>query len=167
MTVFQELSAGVIPYRWEEDRGASAVRRPLYLALHSATVRNPRARWEFPKGGIEAGESAQQAAGREFIEETALVDWSFREGFERGLSYTYIRKGSKVLKSVTYYVVEVRDASTLTCSPEHAPDPFGDWHRWGTFEEITRLLYHAKIRQLFAEADAFVRAAPRSDASAT
>jgi 8-oxo-dGTP pyrophosphatase MutT (NUDIX family) len=151
MTIIQELSAGVIPYRRDESG------RLLYLALHSATVRNPRARWEFPKGGIEPGESPRQAAAREFTEETGLTDWSFREDFERSLTYTYVRKGSKVLKTVTYFIVEVRDPTPLARSFEHVPDPTGHWHHWGTFEEISKLLFHAKIRQLFAEADAWLR----------
>jgi bis(5'-nucleosidyl)-tetraphosphatase len=151
MTTIQERSAGAIPYRPGIDQ------EPLFLILHSATVRNPRAKWEFPKGGVEAGESTRQAAAREFQEETSLVDWSFREGFERVLSYTYIRRGRKVVKTVTYYIVEVRDPSTLARSPEHVEDPFGQWYRWGTFEEISLLLYHTKIRQVFAEADAWLK----------
>jgi 8-oxo-dGTP pyrophosphatase MutT (NUDIX family) len=151
MTTIQELSAGVIPYRNEGDRGLS------YLVLHSATVRNPRAKWEFPKGGIEPGETARQAAAREFQEETGLRHWAFREGFEQRLSYTYIRRGRKVVKTVTYFIAEVFDAAALSRSPEHVEDPFGQWHQWGSFEQISRLLYHAKIRQVFAEADAWLR----------
>src|SRR5437764_12830758 len=101
MTAIHERSAGVIPYRVGGDRTLS------YLVLHSATVRNPRAKWEFPKGGIEAAETPRQAAAREFVEETSLTSWAFREGFEQCLSYTYIRRGRKVLKTVTYYIVEV------------------------------------------------------------
>ncbi len=78
--------------------------------LHSATVRNPRAQVGVPQGGMEAGEIDQETAAREFQEETGLVEWSFREGFEKSLSYTYIRRGRKVIKTVTYYVVEVHDA---------------------------------------------------------
>jgi bis(5'-nucleosidyl)-tetraphosphatase len=151
MTTLHERSAGVIPYRWGDDRV------PLYLILHSATVRNPRAKWEFPKGGVESGESTRQAAAREFQEETSLVDWSFRDGFERTLSYTYIRRGRKVVKTVTYFIVEVRESKHLACSPEHVEDPFGQWYRWGTFDEISQLLYHTKIRQVFAEADAWLK----------
>ena len=151
MTAIHERSAGVIPFRREADRDLS------YLVLHSATVRNPRARWEFPKGGMEAGETLRETAAREFREETGLVDWEFREGFERGIAYTYVRRGRKVLKSVTYYTVEVADVSTLARSFEHVEDADGHWYRWGSFEEITRLLYHAKIRQLFAEADEWLR----------
>lgn len=150
MTTIQERSAGVIPYRMEGDRGIE------YLVLHSATVRNPRAKWEFPKGGMEAGESTRETAAREFLEETGLTDWSFREGFERSLSYTYIRRGRKVIKTVTYYLVEVRDVTSMTRSDEHAEDPFGHWCYWGTFEQVTKLLYHSKIRQVFAEANAWL-----------
>jgi bis(5'-nucleosidyl)-tetraphosphatase len=151
MTTIHERSAGVIPYRRGDDQG------PLYLVLHSATVRNPRAKWEFPKGGVEPGETIQEAAMREFHEETALVDWSFHDGFERNLSYTYIRRGRKIVKTVTYFLVKVRNAKPLACSPEHMEDPSGRWYRWGTFEQISTLLYHSKIRQVFAEADAFLR----------
>jgi 8-oxo-dGTP pyrophosphatase MutT (NUDIX family) len=151
MTTTIENSAGVIPYRIAGDHGL------LYLVLHSATVRNPRAKWEFPKGGMETGESPRETAAREFQEETGLTEWSFREGFEQSLSYTYIRRGRKVVKTVTYYVAEVRGTTKLTRSPEHVEDPFGHWYHWGTFDQITRLLYHAKIRQVFTEADAWLR----------
>ena len=153
MTTFHERSAGVIPFRRSNDPG------PLYLVLHSATVRNPRAKWEFPKGGVEPGESTREAAAREFREETALVAWDFRDGFERTLSYTYIRRGRTIVKTVTYYLVEVRDASALARSAEHMEDSSGHWHHWGTFEEISALLYHSKIRQVFAEADEWLRGA--------
>ena len=151
MTTIHEQSAGVIPYRFVGGEG------PFYLVLHSATVRNPRAKWEFPKGGMEEGESTKDTAAREFQEETGLFEWTFREGFERELSYTYIRRGRKVIKTVAYYLVEVNDTATLACSDEHSEDPFGHWCYWGTFDQVSRLLYHAKIRQVFAEADAWLR----------
>lgn len=154
MTPLLEHSAGVIPFRVEVEERLS------FLVLHSSTVRNPRARWEFPKGGMEPGETPRQTAAREFQEETNLTEWGFRDGFERSLSYTYVRRGRKVLKTVTYYVVEVYDCAALAKSSEHAEDQNGHWCRWGSFEETTSLLYHAKIRQLFAEADAWLRGEP-------
>mgnify|MGYP001096340922 CR=1 FL=1 len=167
MTTFHERSAGVIPYCRTGDQGC------IYLVLHSATVRNPRAKWEFPKGGVESGESTRETAAREFHEETSLANWTIREGFERSLSYTYIRRGRKVVKTVTYYVVEVFAPIQPTQSVEHVADPHGDWFQWGTFEEINRLLYHTKIRQVFAEAQAWIQggpppeSAPESEAEST
>lgn len=151
MTSILERSAGVIPYRIHPDHGLQ------YLVLHSATVRNPRAKWEFPKGGIEEGETPKEAAAREFTEETSLTDWHFIEGFERSLNYTYVRRGRKVLKTVNYYLVQVTSFTEPICSIEHVPDPFGHWHHWDGFEQITNLLYHAKIRLLFAEADHWIK----------
>ncbi len=151
MTTIQELSAGVIPYRRDGDRGLS------YLVLHSATGKPP-SQVGVSKGGKETGRGrVRQTAGREFQEETGLSRWTFREGFEKNLSYTYIRRGRKVVKTVTYFITEVLDSSTLTRSPEHVEDPFGHWYHWGSFEQVSRLLYHAKIRQVFAEADAWLR----------
>ena len=151
MTAIPERSAGVIPFQRVGDGPL------LYLVLHSATVRNPRAKWEFPKGGMEEGETPRLTAAREFQEETGIADATFREGFERNLSYTYVRRGQKVLKTVTYFVVEVGPDPQMVRSFEHVEDAFGHWHHWGSFDQITRLLYHAKIRQLFAEADAWIR----------
>lgn len=147
MNTIQERSAGVIPFRILEGQGL------LYLVLHSATVRNPRAKWEFPKGGMEHDETTRETASREFQEETGLFDWTYREGFERNLSYTYIRRGRKVIKTVTYYLAEVHDTATLAKSDEHIEDPFGHWCYWGNVEQVTKLLYHAKIRQVFADAN--------------
>jgi len=59
MRTIHEHSAGVIPFRRPEGSALF----PLYLVIHSATVRNPLARWEFPKGGIEPGESALGGSG--------------------------------------------------------------------------------------------------------
>jgi 8-oxo-dGTP pyrophosphatase MutT (NUDIX family) len=102
---------------------------------------------------MEAGETTRETAAREFYEETGLADWTFRDGFERSLTYTYVRRGRKVLKTVTYFLVEVEGDALPIQSSEHVHDPSGQWFRWGSFDETTRLLYHAKIRQVFAEAD--------------
>jgi 8-oxo-dGTP pyrophosphatase MutT (NUDIX family) len=151
MRVLDERSAGVIPYRLILGS------EPLYLVIHSAMVRNPRARWEFPKGGIELHETRRQAAAREFEEETGLVAWTFRDGFEASLSYSYNRDGWRRFKTVTYFLVEVFDDSTLTRSHEHVEDLGGRWFLWDRPEGIEERLSRAKIRRLFRTADAWLR----------
>jgi bis(5'-nucleosidyl)-tetraphosphatase len=150
----RETSAGVIPYRVGPNG------EPVYLLIHSARVRRPRARWEFPKGGIEPGETPRQAAGRELEEKTGIVSYRFREGFERDLFYTYIRGGRRRHKTVAYHLAEVLDDATLARSGEHDEDPAGRWHVWAPPRLVTAYLCHAGIRELFLEADAWLRRAP-------
>jgi 8-oxo-dGTP pyrophosphatase MutT (NUDIX family) len=145
-----EHSAGVIPFRPKPGSGL------LYLVIHSARVRNPRARWEFPKGRIEPGETAVQASMRELREETGINSYSVREGFERDISYTFIRDGRQHHKTVSYFIAEVFDYSTLIRSDEHVTDSSGCWYRWGSFEQVSRLLCHARTRRLLSEANAWL-----------
>jgi 8-oxo-dGTP pyrophosphatase MutT (NUDIX family) len=151
MSLHYERSAGVIPFRFGLGRCLS------YLVIHSARVRNPLARWEFPKGRIEPGETPTQAAAREFQEETGITSWAFREGFDRDVSYTYFLNGRKHFKTVTYFIAEVFVQSAMTLSVEHIVDASGRWYRWGSFDQVSHLLCHAKTRRLFAEADAWLR----------
>lgn len=155
MSLDYELSAGVIPFRFGLGRCLS------YLVIHSARVRNPRARWEFPKGRIEPGESPDQAAAREFQEETGITSWVFCEGFDRDVSYTYIHNGRKHFKTVTYFIAEVFDESAMTPSVEHIVDTSGRWYRWDTFDQISHLLCYPKTRRLVAEANAWLRGRDR------
>ena len=82
-----ERSAGVIPFRIAEDG------MPLYLVLHSATVRNPRARWEFPKGGMDPGETARQTAAREFQDIRATVEIDGRPAWTGFLTAAVVANG--------------------------------------------------------------------------
>jgi bis(5'-nucleosidyl)-tetraphosphatase len=151
MTLDYEHSAGVIPFRLGPGPSLS------YLIIHSARVLDPRARWEFPKGGIERGETPGQAAAREFREETGITSWAFVEGFASDVSYAYVRHGRKHVKTVTYFIAEVFDNSTMIQSAEHMMDPSGRWYRWGSFDQISLSLCHSKTRRLFAEADTWLR----------
>ena len=151
MTTFHERSAGVIPFRRETDQLL------LYLVLHSATVRNPRASGNSPR---EAS-SRENRAGRQprgnFRKRPGSSTGRFSRDSSASLSYTYVRRGRKVVKTVVYYLAEVGNSALPTRSVEHVEDPHGQWFRWGTFEQINDLLYHTKIRQVFAEADGWLR----------
>jgi bis(5'-nucleosidyl)-tetraphosphatase len=158
MRLIDERSAGVVPFL--RERGSS---RLYYLVIHSARVRHPRARWEFPKGHIETGETPRQAAAREFVEETGLRAWRFRDGFERSVTYTYARDGLARHKKVVYFLAEVFDPSAMARSLEHSEDRDGRWYRWICRNEAHAVLSHLKSRALFGAADTWLRASLRLD----
>lgn len=125
-----QLAAGVVLFR-EED----GARR--YLLVRSALTRRPI--WEFPKGGVEAGETDAQAAERELQEEAGVRadDYRVVHGFEEEERYVFTQgKGegrTLIVKRVVYFLAE---ALTAEVRISHEAEDF----RWATFEEALRLL---------------------------
>src|SRR5438445_623644 len=94
-----ETSAGGVVYRVEDGR-------PLYLL-----IRDSYQNWGFPKGHLEPGERAEDAARREVVEETGV-----REVVVRGTIDTidwYFRfRGRLIHKVCHFYLMETPHADT-------------------------------------------------------
>ena len=114
----RDRSAGVVVFRREASR-------VLLLLLRSRLTRRPL--WEFPKGGIDDGESTRDAALREVREETVLeaADLRFIEGFEHVEQYRFtVGRGDDrtlVQKEVIYYLAQTRRAD-ITISDAEASE---------------------------------------------
>lgn len=123
-------AAGVVVYR--DTEGGR-----IYLLLRSRLTRSPM--WEFPKGGVEAGETEREAAERELREETGLAprDVEVREGFREEERYFFTlgqgRARTLVMKRVTYYLARAR---TERVDLSHEASDF----RWVPFPEARRLV---------------------------
>lgn len=155
MGPIHEQSAGVIPFFCDPD---SAQRS--YLLVHSARAHNPRARWEFPRGAIGPGETPRQAAARGFAEETGLSRWQLRDGFSRRITYTYTRNRIKRVKTVTYFLAQVLDASDIRRSIQHVEDSSGSWFHWSRLEEAEQLLAYDGMRAVLRAADSWLQSPP-------
>jgi len=91
--------------------------------------------WDFPKGGVEPGESPMQAAMREVEEETALTDLEFRWGEAHRDTEPY--SGGKVAR---YYVaVSQLGEVSLPINPELGRPEHHEF-RWVPHAEARRLL---------------------------
>jgi len=118
----KKRAAGAVVFR----RTAQGVR---FLVLRAY------ANWDFPKGGVEPGESELDAARREVAEETGLVelDFPFGEANRETLPYA----NGKVAR---YYLAETDQAEiTLPVSPELGRPEHHEW-RWVSYDEAEDLL---------------------------
>jgi bis(5'-nucleosidyl)-tetraphosphatase len=101
----------------------------LYLVLRVFRT------WDFPKGGVEAGESPLQAALREVEEETALTGLEFQWGEAYRDTQPY--SGGKIAR---YYVAVSRQGDvSLPINPELGRAEHHEF-RWVAYPEARRLL---------------------------
>ncbi len=93
----REFSAGGIVYKKEGDR-------VLWLLIQPKDTN----RWQFPKGWIEAGETAKAAALREVEEETGVIgEMITRIG---RVSWWFVENGEKIFKTTTYFLIEAKES---------------------------------------------------------
>ncbi len=149
----EERSCGVIPFRRRDGNIE-------FLLLHSALVRNPDACWEFPKGGIEKGETELEAALRELGEESTLFNIEILPDFRDQVRYQYRRAGMEIDKTVVFFIGEVTDWSSIPSTPPSFEHEFaqkeGIWCVWANEQDATRRLFHPGMRKLLHRASLFI-----------
>jgi 8-oxo-dGTP pyrophosphatase MutT (NUDIX family) len=90
-----EVSAGGVVYRRQGEG--------IEVALAARRTRRGDLAWGLPKGAIEAGESEEEAALREVLEETGLeaeVESDLGE-----IRYFYVWEGVRVRKRVRFFLM--------------------------------------------------------------
>ena len=128
-----------------------------YLLVRSALTRRPI--WEFPKGGVEAGETDAVAAERELREEAGMRESDYRVlgGFREEERYVFTQgKGEArtlIIKRVVYFLAESHtDAVTISHEAEA--------YRWAQYDEAYRLLRFPGKRAVLERAEAFLNRVP-------
>ena len=133
----EEKSAGAVVFR--DTPGGR-----MYLLLLNA------GRWDFPKGGVEKGESELQTVLREVEEETGLKRIKIIPGFRKVIEY-YYRRGRKNVHKQVVYMLASTDTESVKISFEH--QGFG-WFRYG--EALHRASYD-NSKFTLTDAEKFVR----------
>ena len=100
----QETSAGGVVYRLADGH-------PLFLL-----IRDSYQNWGFPKGHLESGERAEDAALREVREETGIENVAMRGNIET-IDWYFRFRGRLIHKVCHFFLMETGQATT---SPQHA-----------------------------------------------
>jgi bis(5'-nucleosidyl)-tetraphosphatase len=133
----EERSAGAVVYR-ETGNGR------LYLLLQNG------GRWDFPKGGVEKGESELQTVTREVAEETGLKEINIVPGFRKVIEYFYRREGKNIHKQVVYRLAVTRNED-VKISSEH--QGFG----WFPYQEALKRASYDNSKATLTEAETYIR----------
>jgi 8-oxo-dGTP pyrophosphatase MutT (NUDIX family) len=102
--------------------------------------------WGFPKGHLESGERAEDAAMREVREETGIDDLALRGRIET-IDWYFRFRGQLILKVCHFYLMETGQATT---NPQHAEGITAC--RWVSFDDALAAISYANARKVLGRA---------------
>ena len=100
--------------------------------------------WDFPKGHIELGENSESAALREVEEETGVKAEIVEKVGQT--QYFYYEEGTKVLKTVTFYLMKYVSEGEATTAYEVSD------HKWLPVDEVEGQLTFKDTKELWGKA---------------
>ncbi len=106
-------------------------------------VQHQAGHWAFPKGHANPGESPAETARREFEEETGISDFQMLEEPSFAESYSFVKNGEQVEKTVTYFLGFVNSMEVVVQEEEIQN------HAWTVFEEAVKLITFDENRRMF------------------
>jgi len=124
-------SAGIIPYRYHKGEVEFLLLFNLFFE-----------QWQFPRGGVNAGESDPACALRELDEETGLAVVQFHQDCEVVLKYTAIIRDYEIERTVVYYLAQVASQEVRLGDEDHCEA------RWLSTRETWELLTETSPEQL-------------------
>ena len=130
----QETSAGGVVYRLDQGD-------PLFLL-----IRDSYQNWGFPKGHIEDGENAEDAARREVTEETGLSGVSVRGSLDE-IDWHFRFRGQLIHKVCRFFLMETAESET---SPQQTEGITAC--RWASFDEASALVTYSNAREVLRRA---------------
>ena len=139
--VFKKVGAIRHASRFEFSAGGIARDGDRLLMIRVQTLEG-REMWTFPKGHLEAGETAEQAALREVEEETGYR-CEITAPLDK-VAYWFERDGILTKKAVTWFSMKA-----LEKTGEHDPKEILE-ARWVPIEEVKQLIRYKSDRKIFA-----------------
>ena len=134
----RETSAGGVVYRLAEGG-------PLFLL-----IRDSYANWGFPKGHLEPGERAEDAALREVREETGLAELSLRGAIDT-IDWYFRFRGRLIHKACHFFLMETSQTDT---APQRAEGITAC--QWIGYEEARTAISYANAREVLRHAQQMI-----------
>ena len=138
MKAKKDESFGIIPIRREGDSWQ------VFLIHQFSRIGN-NSYWVFPKGHRDEGESPEEAAERELMEETGMKTVRLIKEPTFSLAYNFIFDGVKIEKTVTFFLSEVDD-SNLILQEEEVKEA-----GWFSLENALNRLDYKDTKVMFRE----------------
>ncbi|UZE94246.1 MAG: NUDIX domain-containing protein [Candidatus Pacearchaeota archaeon] len=132
-----ELSCGAIIFHISKDQ-------PNYLLVKYPTY------WGFVKGLVEPGETEEQTAFRETLEEVGITDLVFIPHFRETQQWFYRLKGQLRRKEAVFLLAKTK---TWNVKISHEHENF----KWCTYDEALKLIRVKGVRQLLTRAHNFLQ----------
>lgn len=129
-----EKSCGAVV--WRDDGG-----KTLFLILHYSIGHH-----DFPKGHVEKGESEEETARREILEETGIRELEFDPAFRQTIGYSFRRASQMVKKEVVFFLAKT-DEKEVKLSDEHVG------FEWLPFDGALSRLTYENGRNLLRKAE--------------
>ncbi|MBW4469158.1 MAG: NUDIX domain-containing protein [Stenomitos rutilans HA7619-LM2] len=107
--------------------------------------------WGFPKGHADPGESALQAACREFVEETGISDYTLIEGISFSEQYPFTRSGRRFEKTVIYFPAWV-ETTTVQCQAKEIQA-----YVWAEYEQAIAKLSFDGAKQVLRDVQKYLQ----------
>ena len=134
----RETSAGGVVYRLQDGSA-------LFLL-----IKDSYQNWGFPKGHLETGERAEDAALREVREETGIDDLALRGRIET-IDWYFRFRGQLIHKVCHFYLMETNQATT---NPQHAEGITAC--RWVSYEDARSAISYANARKVLGRANEMI-----------
>ena len=131
-------SAGIITYTTDNDETI------LYLLL-----RYGAGHWDLPKGKIEPGETKQEAALRELMEETGLTA-ELDKGFEKEIKYIFTDYDKQLAQKTAYFFVGRATSNAVKLSDEHTD------YKWLPYKDALKQLTYDNAKTLLKKAHKYI-----------